>query len=124
MLKEIKRYDLVPNITKEQLLEAGFIEGGIESYILNPKVSYRCNLYENIDLYMEISTVSTKQIKFNDYKNIFVFDNIKKEPYFPFYKGIESEYTSRVIEEYNNKMNYFKEIGIFEEKVKQKVKKK
>ena len=86
MLKEVKRYELVENITKEDLLKAGFKEGGWDSYILNPKVSYSCVLYEDIELHIEIST-SSKKIKFNDYNNVLVFDDEIGQPYFPFYKG-------------------------------------
>ena len=56
MLKKVKRYELVENITKEDLLKAGFKEGGWDSYILNPKVSYSCVLYKDIELHIEIST--------------------------------------------------------------------
>jgi len=125
MLKEVKRYELVENITKEDLLKAGFKEGGWDSYILNPKVSYSCVLYEDIELHIEIST-SSKRIRFNDYNNVLVFDDEIGQPYFPFYKGIETEYIHKVIEKYNQKMDEFKEKGILKEKeqVKQKVKKR
>ena len=126
MLKEVKRYDLSLNITKEDLLNAGFKEGGWDSYILDPKVSYSCVLYEDIELHIEISTSSSNKIKFNDYDNVLVFDDEIGQPYFPFYKGIRTEYIHKVIEKYNEKMDEFKEKGILVEKeqIKQKIRKR
>ena len=122
MLEEIKRYELAPNITKEILLENGFKEGGSQSDIPEPKISYSCVLHGDIDLHIEIHTPNDKKIEFDDFNNILIYDEEAGQPYFPFYNDIQFKFLLKIINRYNKKMDQLVDQGIFIEKEKNKQK--
>lgn len=124
MLEEIKRYELAPNITKEKLLEVGFRKGGSNSEIPEPKISYSCVLHGDIDLHIEIHTPNDKEIEFDDFNNILVYDDESGQPYFPFYNNMQFKFLLKIINRYNKKMDQLVEKGIFIEKAKERVKQK
>jgi len=112
MLSSIKQYKLKPNITKEDLLKAGFKNGGWQSQFKEPKVSYSTELVnDEIELHIEIETDT---MKFDCYDNVLILDEDFGQPYGAFYGNSQSSYLSKVIDKYNTAMDNFIEKGIFE----------
>lgn len=109
----IKQYKLKPNVTKEDLLKAGFKNNGWQSQFKEPKVSYSTELInDEIALNIEIETDT---IKFDCYDNILILDKNFGQPYGAFYGNSEFEYLNRVIKNDNIKMEKLVKKGIFEE---------
>lgn len=112
MLKEIKQYKLKPNITKEDLIKAGFKEGGWQKQFKEPKVSYYTKLIDSIGLYIEMET---NPIQFNCFNNVLVLDEEFCQPYIPFYNSdYIFNFLSKVIKKYNYEMDILVAKGIFE----------
>lgn len=106
----IKQYKLKPNITKEDLLNAGFKLGGWQSKFTEPKVNYGIELInDEINLFIEIET---NTMKFDCYDNILILDEDFGQPYGAFYGDNEFDYLNKVIEKYNFIMDSFVEKGI------------
>ena len=111
--KKAKSYKIKENITREDLLDAGFKDG-----------HWRCKeecVSKNIRLIGDIELdiyVQTDPIQFDDFENIKVMDFAFGQPYTPFYgenykKYInDSPYLQEVIKRYNEVMDG---LGIFEE---------
>jgi len=112
MLKSIKQYKLKQNINKEDLVNAGFKNGGWQSQFKDPKVSYSIELInDEIELHIEIET---NTMKFDCFDNVLVLDEDFGQPYGTFYGDKEFEYLNRVIEKYNIVMDKFVDKGVFE----------
>lgn len=112
MHPSIKQYKLKPNTTRENLLNAGFKDGGWQMQFCNPKVSYTTTLIDSIELHIEIITYPP--IDFDCINNVLILDEDFCQPYSPFYGDIEFEYLNKVIHRYNEVMDRFVKKGIFE----------
>jgi hypothetical protein len=118
MLKSINQYKLKPNITKEDLIKAGFKEGGWQSKFKKPKVYYFAYLTDDISLNIEIETDT---MKFNCIDNVFVLDEAFCQAYSAFYADNEFDYLNKVIKKYNIVMDRFVEKGIFKKVERNKI---
>ena len=117
----INHYKLNPNISIELLKELGFNDGGWMSNIENPKMMYMTLLSNDIELYIEIN-IDT--FDFDEYENIFIFDNNFGQPFYPFYKeSDDSNFVREIRENYNRVMDSFVSKGLLT-KEKNKIKKK
>ena len=118
---EINHYKLNPNVTIEKLEEIGFRPGGWMPNIKEPKMMYMSLLYKEIELFIEINT---NTFEFDDYENVFVFDDDYGQAYYPFYHDqAEFDYALKVKRAYNDKMDSLVDEGLLN-KVNVKTKKK
>jgi len=113
MLPSIKQYKLRPDTTKEDLLKAGFKEGGWQTQFKNPKVNYTEKLIDSINLHIEIEIDSV--IHFDCFDNVLVLDDDYCQPYSPFYtyEPIKNRYLNLVVKRYNMVMDEFIKKGVF-----------
>jgi hypothetical protein len=111
MLPTIKQYKLKPDITKEDLLNAGFKEGGWQKEFNDPKVNYYIPLIDEISLHIEIET---NTMQFDSIDNVLILDEDFGQPYGAFYRDIEFEYLNKAIDKYNIIMDGLIEKGILQ----------
>ena len=106
MLNSIKRYELSDNLTVAQLKEVGFKQGGWIPGIDEPKMNYARVLIDDIELHIEVSVIDGKVSNFDDYNNIYIFDDNYGQVYTPFYNSTSNfPYLDRVISRYNEEMD-------------------
>ena len=126
MLNNIKRYELSDNLTVAELKEVGFKKGGWIPEISEPKMNYTRVLIDDIELHIEVSVIDGKVSNFDDYNNIYIFDDNYGQAYTPFYDSTSSfPYLDRVISRYNEEMDKLVTKGILKSvslEEKQKVK--
>lgn len=111
MLPSIKQYKLKPNITREDLLKAGFSEFKAGIILNKPVACYSTTIIDEIELYIEIE-IDT--MKFDCYDNVLILDADFCQPYTPFYGDSEFNYLNKVIEKYNIKMDNLVSKGVLE----------
>jgi hypothetical protein len=111
MLSSIKQYKLNSKTTKEDLLKAGFQNGGFLKRFKHPKVNYSISLVDDIELLIEIET---NTMKFDWLDNLVILDGSFCQPYYPFYKDKKFNFLNKVIKEYHAVMDQFVEKGVFE----------
>ncbi len=126
-LEKIKEYQLKEGVTKGQLFQAGFINGGLNefvSHIKPPKIFYRCKLLDDISLYIEISLADENHLQLNGPYSVRVLEGDFLETYRPFYHSERSylymdtastNRMNRVIRAYNKRMDKLVERGVLEE---------
>lgn len=107
MLKEVNEYRINDEVTFDKLQEFGFVQGGFNCMIEEPKCFYKKTITDRLDLYIEIS----KDMKFTS-ENIMVFDTMTGDVCAPFYQNVDNEYTEAIAKHYNNTMDKLVEAGL------------
>ena len=118
MLKSINQYKFKQNTTREDLIKAGFRNGGWQTEFKEPKVSYNTYLVDEMKLNIEIETDT---MKFDCYDNVLILDEDFCQPYGAFYMDKEFDYLNKVIKKYNMVMDEFVKKGVFTKVERNKV---
>lgn len=113
VVSKINHYKIKDNVTKELLLSHLFREGGFMNEVEKPKLFYIANLIDDIELHIEINT---NTLKFDDYDNVLILDDMCGQPYYPFYEKSDRVCpgVAKIREKYNEEMDKLCDFGILE----------
>ena len=111
MLKSIKRYELNDGVTIKDLKDSGFLAAEPN------KLNYYSPLYNDIDLFVNISLSDDGMLFFDDETMVQVIDDNFGQYYTPFYNNKPFAFLNFVIYRYNEVMDVLVEKGILKIKV-------
>lgn len=113
VVSRINHYKIKEGVTKELLLSHSFRDGGFINEIEKPKFFYTVNLINDIELHIEIN-INT--LKFDDYDNVLILDDMFGQPYYPFYEKSDRviPQIAKVRKRYNEEMDKLCNLNILE----------
>ena len=107
MLKTVKHYEMADDLEPKTLEKLGFLN-------FSNKYSKCINLFEDIELYVNIMVNEDGSLSFEDYENIDVIDDEYGQYYSPFYESRKPfHYLEIIVLRYNEEMDKLVQAGVF-----------